>query len=72
MDLTLFLCLATGIESIDDEVADFTHKDGWQKLDKVLSLIYHRFGWLFRYWSKWIGWLHRSAENLTVCDLTFF
>ena len=38
-DLALPLRLAT---AIDDEVADFTHKDTWPKLDKVLSLAYHQ------------------------------
>ncbi|RXW14881.1 hypothetical protein EST38_g10968 [Candolleomyces aberdarensis] len=33
--LTLFLCLAT---AIDDEVADFTHKGGWPKLDQDLAV----------------------------------
>ena len=67
--LTLFLRLAT---AIDDEVADFTHKDGWPKLDKVLSLAYSKFSWLSLNWSEWIGWIHRFTEDLTVSDLPFF
>ena len=71
--LTLFLRLAT---AIDDEVADFTHKDGWPKLDKVLSLVYRQhpqaFSWLSNNWLEWIGWLHRFAKDLTVSDREFF
>ena len=71
-DLTLFLCLAT---TIDDEVADFTHKDGWRKVNKVLYLAYYISpktpSWLSISWSIWIGWLRLFAENLTVSDLPF-
>ena len=69
MLLTLFMRLAT---AIDDEVADFTHKDGWPKLDKVLSLAYRQFMWLSIHWLGWIRWLHRFTEDLMVSDLPFF
>ena len=72
-DLALSLRLAT---AIDDEVADFTHKDGWRKLDKVLYLAYHvapdTISWLSGKWSSWIGWLHQFTQNLTVSDLPPF
>ena len=68
-ELALPLRLAT---AIDDEVAEFTHKDGWPKLDKVLSLAYHRCPWLRPNWWEWFGWLHRFADDLTASDLPMF
>ena len=61
-ELPLFLRLATATmarpqnnrTAIDDEVAEFTHKDGWRKLDKVLPLVRHitEFSWLLACWSQ--------------------
>ncbi|RXW17383.1 hypothetical protein EST38_g8475 [Candolleomyces aberdarensis] len=61
-DLTWFLRLAT---AIDDEVADFTHKDGWTKIDKVLSLASHHSQLPEKWFPDWIKFLRRFAENLT-------
>ncbi|RXW17384.1 hypothetical protein EST38_g8474 [Candolleomyces aberdarensis] len=52
--LPTFLCLTT---AIGDEVADFTKKDGWAKLDK------HEVDFLRIHWSNWIYCLRRFAEK---------
>ncbi|KAJ2936749.1 hypothetical protein H1R20_g335, partial [Candolleomyces eurysporus] len=70
--LPMFLCLTS---AIDDEVADFTNKDGWAKLDDVLPQVYHRsqreverhsqyeVDLLSGHWSDWIYYLRQFAEK---------
>ncbi|KAJ2936209.1 hypothetical protein H1R20_g885, partial [Candolleomyces eurysporus] len=51
----------------DDEIVDFTHKGGWQKIDMVLSKP-SGFGIIFNnnwdYACNWIKYLGDSADNL--------
>ncbi|KAJ2927796.1 hypothetical protein H1R20_g9298, partial [Candolleomyces eurysporus] len=53
--------------AIDDEIVDFTHKGGWQKIDMVLSKP-SGFGIIFNnhwdYACNWIEDLGGSADNL--------
>ncbi|KAJ2924145.1 hypothetical protein H1R20_g12945, partial [Candolleomyces eurysporus] len=58
--------LASAI-GIDNEIVDFTHKGGWQKIDMVLSKPLG-FGHIFKdHWDDafdWINFLGHSADDL--------
>ncbi|RXW11452.1 hypothetical protein EST38_g14403 [Candolleomyces aberdarensis] len=60
-DLPFFLPKAT---NIDDDVVDFTENCGWQKLDKLLPLVYGIGHWLFHYFKHWITTLYQFADDL--------
>ncbi|RXW23933.1 hypothetical protein EST38_g1916 [Candolleomyces aberdarensis] len=65
-DLSFFLRRAT---ALDDEIADFTHQDGWPKLEKLLLLaMADPKGWLRRgsHWEDWIKLLRRFTDKLAA------
>ncbi|KAJ2922631.1 hypothetical protein H1R20_g14461, partial [Candolleomyces eurysporus] len=65
-NLPFFLCQAN---TLDDEIADFTHHDGWPKLQKLLLLVMAtRKGWLrsIKNWKLWIDCLRHFTDNLAA------
>ncbi|RXW19269.1 hypothetical protein EST38_g6582 [Candolleomyces aberdarensis] len=56
-----------GANTLDDEIADFTHHDGWPKLEKLLLLLLaDPKGWLWDNddWKKWTDSLLHVTNNL--------
>ncbi|KAJ2930758.1 hypothetical protein H1R20_g6341, partial [Candolleomyces eurysporus] len=65
-DLSFFLRRAN---ALDDEIADFTHRNGWQKLENLLLLaMADPKAWLRRgsHWEDWIKLLRRFADKLAA------
>ena len=63
-DLPFFLNKAPAID--DDGVVGFTQNGGWQRINNVLPLLYHRDKWLFDEFRYWIGALREFANHLKV------
>ncbi|RXW13085.1 hypothetical protein EST38_g12769 [Candolleomyces aberdarensis] len=70
-----FSSFLRGANTLDDEIADFTHHDGWPKLEKLLLLYMADPGvWLRggNSWKKWTQSLLHVTNNLAVSDLPLF
>ncbi|KAJ2929826.1 hypothetical protein H1R20_g7280, partial [Candolleomyces eurysporus] len=67
-DLPTFL-LDDDAATTDDEVADFTRKHGWHKIDRLLPLVYSMESWLFGIFGDWIATLRQVADKLKASGL---
>jgi hypothetical protein len=50
----------------DDEVVGFTQNGGWQKVDKVLVLLYRCSEWFRDEFVAWISKLRTISDGLKV------
>ena len=52
---------------IDDEVVDFTDKDGWLKVDKLVPLLPAL--WAMGWFGNWVKSLHQFTDEFKVSNL---
>ena len=54
--------------TIDDDVVDFTNKDGWPRTDKLLPLV--SASWYITFFELWVNGFRQFTDDLNVRDLS--